>query len=608
MAFSRFKPCGLSFAFPPDMRRIVCLATFATLFLLSPAVSHFARAATEGAEALVAEDFSFEFATVDSKGDKTLRDEDMDTHLNLARCRCQMPLTIRAVLGTAAAAKLGADEVEAELWWGTGCSENPTPASCLKLSMAAAKFSTTNTRISATTTVDTLFGHVDATKPDKCDSKSASIAVWLILKTEGALLKISKSKDLTVDSTPPAPPVLTDVVAGNGAATLNWTHPLRSDLQGYQAFCLPKVDQKEPEAVYDFCRATEPVSMFTRCSGKIPSASKNDRLIGLTNGVPYQVGIVAIDKQGNASAMSAVMPVTPAPSLDFFTVYRQDGGQAEGGCQMAARGRPHGATIFAVFATLVLLLRRLGRRITVVALLLLAASGLGTSNAHAQLNLQDESYNSSWVDHGDSERGFNLSLGMGFYRPHVDEEFKNSGTNKAPFKEVFSTDEDSLWHLRLERILWRKVGTLSLGFGAGYYHVEANAPNRDRTMPSADKTGLRVIPLSLDLGYQLDTLVDRGWGVMPFVRAGLDDAIWSVSNATSTVARGTTTGWHGAVGLAFALDALDPDAARQLDRDTGVNHTLLFAELLHQSLTGLGSKPSLHLSDTMLSIGLLLQM
>jgi hypothetical protein len=66
---------------------------------------------------------------------------------------------------------------------------------------------------------------------------------------------------------------------------------------------------------------------------------------------------------------------------------------------------------------------------------------------------------------------------------------------------------------------------------------------------------------------------------------------------------GATNGWSVTGGLAFLLDFLDPSLARELDRDSGVNHTYLFVELTRSDIDDFGSSRSWSLSDERFSIG-----
>jgi hypothetical protein len=129
-------------------------------------------------------------------------------------------------------------------------------------------------------------------------------------------------------------------------------------------------------------------------------------------------------------------------------------------------------------------------------------------------------------------------------------------------------------------------------------------------MASGDETSLEIVPLSLALVYRADFL-ERRFGIpfVPFAKLGLDYALWSVGHTgRSQDQQGATAGWHGAAGVAMYLDFLEPDAARTLDQDAGVNHTAIFFEAARYKLNGLGAPNRMHLGDTTWSLGLMLEM
>jgi hypothetical protein len=87
-------------------------------------------------------------------------------------------------------------------------------------------------------------------------------------------------------------------------------------------------------------------------------------LSGLKNGVTYVVGVAAYDVVGNIGPMGvgsgANMCGEPAKGLDFFDVYKQDGGGAGGGFCSFDKTQPVGTSAFAIvgLASLVSIIRR----------------------------------------------------------------------------------------------------------------------------------------------------------------------------------------------------------------------------------------------------------
>jgi len=201
---------------------------------------------------------------------------------------------------------------------------------------------------------------------------------------------------------------------------------------------------------------------------------------------------------------------------------------------------------------------------------------------------------------GESPRWGSLQLSVSAYRPDIDSEFNGRA---APYTTIFGTGRPLLFQFLFSRSLWgTEVGTLDLGFGAGYWQAYGNgiAPNGAR----GDSTSLMVIPLTVALGYRLDYLYDT-WHVPfePYVRVALLDYVWwantggqvaTTLNASGAEVRGQggTFGWSATLGIALVLDFFDPTLARQMDQDTGINRTLIFLDFTKAGVDDFGSPKS----------------
>jgi len=208
-----------------------------------------------------------------------------------------------------------------------------------------------------------------------------------------------------------------------------------------------------------------------------------------------------------------------------------------------------------------------------------------------------------------SPRGWNLELRFGPYRPDVDSEFADRGQDARPFEQLFSSSRRLMMQLELDRQLSHRAGTWSVGLGAGYYRASAAALSGDLKARSGDETALRLIPLSAALVYRADGLRQR-WGspVVPYAKLGLDCTLWHASDTSQANVDGRTFGWHTAAGVAIDLSPLDPEAARAMDRESGVNQTAVFLEVARYSLDGFGSGAALHVGDTTWFAGLMLEL
>jgi hypothetical protein len=200
-----------------------------------------------------------------------------------------------------------------------------------------------------------------------------------------------------------------------------------------------------------------------------------------------------------------------------------------------------------------------------------------------------------------SGRWGSFELGAGKYRPDIDSEFAAA---PLPYQDVFGGGRGWMFQLGIAKSLYTGFGTVDAGFRTGYFQDKARAfieGTRDR---SGDTTSFRMIPTSLSLTYRFDWPVERyGIPLAPYVRASLERYNWWVSGGNGTSERGATNGWSATGGLAFLLDIVDRGLARELDRDTGVNHTYVFAEFTRSAVDDFGSGSSWDLSDEKVSLG-----
>lgn len=220
----------------------------------------------------------------------------------------------------------------------------------------------------------------------------------------------------------------------------------------------------------------------------------------------------------------------------------------------------------------------------------------------------------------ESPRWGSFQLQFGQYRPDIDGEFAGKGscitsagtaTDCTPFADVFGTNRTWLFQAQAAKSLFvEKWGTLDLGVGAGYWSKSGKGllaiPGSVGTgAPSGDSTALKVIPMSLSLTYRFDPYVDR-FPLVPYARVSLLHYQWWVTNGSGGTASdasgksgsGGTNGWGLGLGVAFLLDFLDPGLAREMDRDTGINHTYLFVEFDTARVKDFGSSKSWDLSQS----------
>jgi len=135
----------------------------------------------------------------------------------------------------------------------------------------------------------------------------------------------------------PLTPILGAVEGGNEALTVGWSWPsgmnpaTDATLLGVQLFCQRGADSQvfqsgtfgaaymTPAMLCPNATTTPtPSGSFSNldpkylCSGHIPPTTTNHRITGLQNGIPYGVGVAAVDKYGNIGVLSEVVYATPS--------------------------------------------------------------------------------------------------------------------------------------------------------------------------------------------------------------------------------------------------------------------------------------------------------
>jgi hypothetical protein len=220
-----------------------------------------------------------------------------------------------------------------------------------------------------------------------------------------------------------------------------------------------------------------------------------------------------------------------------------------------------------------------------------------------------------------SAKRFALELRFGPYSPDIDSEFKNG---QKPHETYFGNSRRLLTQLELDYQFFTRFGSAAVGLSGGYFTESAKSffdpsAGQPAGTRSGDSTRLTLFPTALLGIYRADQL----WHMfriplVPYGKLGLNYTFWSIYDGNDEIAkasaggmsgkgRGGTWGWQASVGLSLVLDFIDPGSARELDSETGVNHTHIFAEWTKYAVSGLGGSDSLNVGDSTWSAGLLFE-
>lgn len=421
-------------------------------------------------------------------------------------------------------------------------------------------------------TLADLLSAAGVTSPS-CTGDDTQIYVCVrLLDSSGSTLSTASAR-LKLQVASPPPPSDVSVAPGESALTVSWS-------PGTATTAAPA--------------SSKTYRVFAAAGGRTVQSDETSntslRLSGLEIGTTYDVTVVAYSQAGNASAASDLVPGTPVNVTDFWESYQAAGGRDGGGGGCAHAGMdPLALSLLVVALLLWRRPRRPGQHLVeptraTRAALLLFVPALLVDRARA-----------------DSPHLGSLELRLSGYRPRIDSEFAGAA---SPYADAFGSGRGWMGRVHLSGEVARLAGALEVGAGAGYFERYGHGRIEDGSR-SADTTALKIVPLSLTVTYRWEDAFDRfGVPLVPYARLSLERYQWwalngggATSQAVGRQGYGATHGYSATLGLAFPLDALDAASARQMDRNWGLNHLFVFADVTRSSVNDFGSRRSWDLSD-----------
>jgi hypothetical protein len=202
-------------------------------------------------------------------------------------------------------------------------------------------------------------------------------------------------------------------------------------------------------------------------------------------------------------------------------------------------------------------------------------------------------------------RSGSVSLMLGGYTPDVD-----AGLSQVPYQDSFGKGNMLLFQLEVDHFLYQGIGTFGVGASIGYGEKYGFAHDTQTGAASAERIALKLVPLRLLALYRFDYAAFH-WHVplVPYVKVALGFTPWwalkggNVEYYQGKRGAGGEWGFGLTGGLAFELDVLQPRLAKDLQADTGIDHTYLFAEYRYERIDDWG-KGGLNLSDNHWMFGL----
>src|SRR5262249_50560947 len=159
------------------------------------------------------------------------------------------------------------------------------------------------------------------------------------------------------------------------------------------------------------------------------------------------------------------------------------------------------------------------------------------------------------------------------------------GLSSNPYETIFGNKSMLYGGGEFDFIAWHGYGAVTVGFAAGYAEKYAPAILVNNQQPSTEKTPLIIFPLRLPAAYRFDVLWTRySIPFVPYVKLALLMTPWRVTKGGQTEVvnglsgSGNKWGYGFTGGLAFVLNVLSPQMAKDMQTDTGIRRTYIFAE------------------------------
>ncbi len=189
-----------------------------------------------------------------------------------------------------------------------------------------------------------------------------------------------------------------------------------------------------------------------------------------------------------------------------------------------------------------------------------------------------------------------VELGGGPYIPDVDDEF---GVERGPYRRIFGGAPAPMFRLHVGKTIFqsRTLGALEVGFKTGFWSKGGRALD-PAGRPTGDRARFTIVPSSLTLTYRADFVYEQfRVPLVPYGRLTAERYNWWTSKEDKWTERGATNGWSGTVGVGLVIDWMDPDAARDLENETGIAHTILYFDVTKSKVDDFGSDESWDLSE-----------
>ncbi len=215
------------------------------------------------------------------------------------------------------------------------------------------------------------------------------------------------------------------------------------------------------------------------------------------------------------------------------------------------------------------------------ALAALALACAWTAPAEAQYT-----YSDAYDRDSSSPENFALEIRVGGYQPD------GSGGFDESFESSFGDEIGPMVGLELDFYPYRipYVGLIGVGIGFNWAKYTGPAIGTDPDAEVSQQQKYRLFSFPAMAVLRIDVLArDLNVPVVFVGKIGLDTVLSRIDNGSTRTHSGTSFGIRWGAQVALELDFINPNRARSLDDEWGINHTYLLFELFGSSASFGGS-------------------
>ncbi len=319
------------------------VVTVVTVAILLAARTANAECVADDGQVALTTTFDIQIKLPTGDGEFESNTAELDEFFNARNCECSNePESEFQVELTLQGDELS-DNDDVEVWVGTGCEDNENQGNCFQIGGEILGNQFDSGTVVLTIPTARMVDASTTTCPSVERTRTIFVLVDIDRDDDGPGDNDYDCQDtlaVTIDTQPPPTVEEAEAQAGEKSVEITWKFPEdnQTDFNSFQALCRtvsdgqPVTDSPSDADFSESCTDGDDAfnSQMFVC-GTAAGTAESLRIDNLTNGVTYEVRLLAIDESGNFTAVGTWSDLMPSETTDFWELYQESGGTAEGG-------------------------------------------------------------------------------------------------------------------------------------------------------------------------------------------------------------------------------------------------------------------------------------